>query len=328
MSKIPCRKCKKCGRYSDFISVVCVCEEELVHEPIELIDISGLTSELIGDIDVEIEDKLFVQRCSACGSLNFSINEGNPVKLCWNCHKARIATVVPVKYVSDEPNDNMDGVIADEATIPIEINNNTNSINIQSNIEGSPVVNDEDDDEGDEDDDASVKFWVGQLSQNIENSISKPIKGSAVVSHNNSMGNVTTDVEDDDDDDVEWGSVIDEKSMSRAEPQFFISKNELTIIAVRYGQLSYTIKKTDVPVLLGRDAKLKDFLTHDPRVSNEHLYIDYENNNWIVRDNNSSNGTAVNSKDIGYGGKKILQNGDLLKLGHHSDSMEFKVLIE
>lgn len=325
MSKIPCRKCKQCGKYSDFISVACVCEEELVHEAIELIDISRLTSELIGDIDVEIEDKLFVQRCSACGSLNFSVNEGNPVKLCWNCHKARIATVVPIKYISDEPNDNMDGVVADVATIPIEINNNTNGITIQSKIESSPVVNEEDDDE---DDDASVKFWVRQLSQNIENSISKPIKDSAVVSHNNSTGNVNSDAEDDDDDDIEWGSVIDEKSISRAEPQVFISKNELTIIAVRHGQLSFTIKKSDVPMLLGRDAKLKDFLVQDLRVGNEHLYIDYENNNWIVRDNNSTNGTAVNSKDIGYGGKKVLQSGDLLKLGHHPDSMEFKVLIE
>lgn len=322
MSKIPCRKCKQCGKYSDMASLICVCGAELGNVPGELIDISSLASELIADIDEEIET--FVQKCSACGALNFSISMDEPVKMCWNCHKARIATVVPVKYVSDEPSVNKDSAVADVAETPIETIN-TNSFNAQSDRVSSPVVNDDDDD--DDDDDFSVKFWVGQLSQNIENSISTSIRNSTIVGYNNDIGNELDDV-DDDDDDIEWGSIVDEKSISKVEPQITTSKNELTIIAVRHGQLSYTIKKTDVPVLLGRDAMLKDFLAHDQRVSNKHLYIDYENNNWIVRDNNSSNGTAVNSKDIGYGGKKVLQSGDLLKLGHHPDSMEFKVLIE
>lgn len=327
MSKIPCRKCKQCGKYSDMASLICVCGAELGNVPGELIDISSLASELIADIDEEIET--FVQKCSACGALNFSISMDEPVKMCWNCHKARIATVVPVKYVSDEPSVNKDSAVTDVAGIPIEFRN-TNSINMQSNSVSSPVVNDDDDDD---DDDASpwmnilggIKSATSELSsEKKESVISQPANISQVV-------NPISDDEDDEDDDIDagnWGNILGGNTSIKAEPQVVTRKDELTIIAVRYGQLSFTIKKSDVPMLLGRDAKLKDFLAHDQRVSNEHLYIDYENNNWIVRDNKSSNGTAVNSKDIGYGGKKDLQNGDLLKLGHHPDSMEFKVLIE
>lgn len=324
MSKIPCRKCKQCGKYSDMASLICVCGGELGNVPGELIDTSGLSSELIADIDEEIE--VFAQKCSACGALNFSVSMDDHVKMCWNCHKARIATVAPVKYVSDEPGDNKDSVVADVLETPIEINN-TNSFNAHSNKVSSSIVNNDDDD-----DDASpwmdilggIKTATGGFASERNESVTFSSVNMSQVS-NPIINN------DDDDDDVDagyWGSILGGNTQIKTKPQAVASSNELTIIAVRYGQLSYTIKKTDIPLLLGRDAKLKEFLTHDQRVSNEHLYIDYENNNWIVRDNNSSNGTAVNSKDIGYGGKKVLKNGDLLKLGHHPDSMEFKVLIE
>ena len=323
MSKIPCRKCKKCGKYSDMASLICICGEEIGKIPGELVETSDLSEELIADIDEEIE--VFVQKCSACGALNFSLSEDEPVKMCCNCHKARIATVVPVKYICDELEKSDDGLEDALLESPKKLNS-VNDVFVPNNVPVNAIDDDEDDDE----DDASpwmnilggIKIATGSL-------VSERSEQSDPQQHNTIQ--VSKPIVDDDDDEVDvgnWGNILGGTSQVKTSPQVIIGKSELTIIAVRYGQFSYTIKKTDVPLLLGRDANLKDFLSHDQRVSNEHCYIDYENNNWVVRDNNSSNGTAVNSKDIGYGGKKAIQNGDLLKLGHHQDSMEFKVVIE
>ncbi len=323
MSKIPCRKCKKCGKYSDMASLICVCGEDIGKIPGELVETSDLSAELIAEIDEEIE--VFVQKCSACGALNFSLSEDEPVKMCCNCHKARIATVLPVKYICDELEKSDDGLKDALLESPKKLNS-VNDVFVPNNVPVNAIDDDEDDDE----DDASpwmnilggIKIATGSL-------VSESSEQSAPQQHNTVQ--VSKPIVDDDDDDVDvgnWGNILGGTSLVKTSPQVIIGKSELTIIAVRYGQFSYTIKKTDLPLLLGRDANLKDFLSHDQRVSNEHCYIDYENNNWVVRDNNSSNGTAVNSKDIGYGGKKTIQNGDLLKLGHHQDSMEFKVVIE
>lgn len=325
MSKIPCRKCKKCGKYSDMASLICICGEEIGKIPGELVEISDLPEELIADIDEEIE--VFVQKCSACGALNFSISEDEPVKMCCNCHKARIATVVPVKYICDKlekRDDCLEDVLLEAAKKSISVND----VSEPSNALVNAIEDDEDDDE----DDASPWLNIlGGIRSATGNMTSKHGKQSNLQQSNTIQTSKTIGDDDDDDDDDEagnWGNILGGNYQVKTSPQVTIENSKLTIIAIRYGKFSYTIKKTDVPLLLGRDADLKDFLSRDLRVSNEHCYIDYENNNWIVRDKNSSNGTAVNSKDIGCGGEKVIQNGDLLKLGHHQDSMEFKVLIE
>ena len=80
--------------------------------------------------------------------------------------------------------------------------------------------------------------------------------------------------------------------------------------------------------MLGRSAEQSAFLENDHRVSNRHCYLSYKNGAWYVKDNHSSNGTAVNSRDIGLNGESRLNDGDELKLGHHPDSMAFKVMIK
>ena len=323
MSKIPCRKCKKCGKYSDIASLICVCGEEIGKIPVELVEISDLSEELIADIDLEIE--VFVQKCSACGALNFSLSADEPVKMCCNCHKARIATVVPTKYICDELG-KRDDCIED---VLLETSKKTTSVN-DVFVPSNDLINAIDDDEDDDEDVASP--WLNILGgiRNATGSTTSVRDGQNNLQQSNAIQN-SNPIDDDDEDDEDvgnWGNILGGNFEVKESPQVTIGNSELTIIAIRYGQFSYTIKKTDVPLLLGRDATLKDFLSRDLRVSNEHCYINYENNNWIVRDNHSSNGTAVNSKDIGYGGEKVIQNGDFLKLGHHQDSMEFKVLIE
>ena len=105
-------------------------------------------------------------------------------------------------------------------------------------------------------------------------------------------------------------------------------KASITLTAITYGQFAFTVKASDgKPYLLGRSANQHEFLKHDLRVGNEHCYLVFKNGFWYVIDNHSSNGTAVNSQDIGLDGERILNNGDELKLGHHSDSMAFRITI-
>ncbi len=102
----------------------------------------------------------------------------------------------------------------------------------------------------------------------------------------------------------------------------------ITLTAINYGNFSTRVSITlNESYMLGRSANLSNFLACDGRVGNEHCYLQYKDNAWYVTDNHSSNGTAVNRKDIGYNGKHILRDGDLLTLGHHQDSVTFKITV-
>lgn len=308
-------------------SLICVCGEEIGTIPGEVVETSELSEEYIAEIDEEID--VFVQKCSACGALNFSLATDQAVKICYNCHKARIATIKPVKYTCDEKENRENEPEESLLKAPQTINPKKDEMGANYVPVNSVTDDDDDDDDGD---DASP--WMNLLS-GIEGvtggSISEKNKKGVPQQHDTIpvLKSSTAVNDDDDDDDVgNWDGILGINAQAKTSVQSNAGKEKLTLYAVRYGQCSYTIKKTDVPLLIGRDAELKEFLSHDPRVSNEHCYIDYENNQWVVRDNESSNGTAVNSRDIGLCGKIAIHSGDLLKLGHHSDSMEFKVLIE
>ena len=100
MKKIPCRKCNQCGRYSDLAVLVCECGEDISMLDTMLVDIDNLRDDERGEIDAEL--KVYMQKCSACGALNFTFSDNEPVKMCYNCYKTRIATVEPVEYVGEE----------------------------------------------------------------------------------------------------------------------------------------------------------------------------------------------------------------------------------
>ena len=103
----------------------------------------------------------------------------------------------------------------------------------------------------------------------------------------------------------------------------------MTLTAVTYGKCVFTVSSDmEEDYLLGRNANQRDFLANDIRVGNKHCYLKFKDGAWYVRDNDSSNGTAINSVDIGLGGERVLRDGDVLKLGHHSDSMAFRVSIK
>jgi pSer/pThr/pTyr-binding forkhead associated (FHA) protein len=134
--------------------------------------------------------------------------------------------------------------------------------------------------------------------------------------------------EDDDEDDADWTDILGSKS-TRAKAEPTSKTKRITLTAIRYGRLSFTITARDnMPYMLGRAANQNVFLSQDGRVGNEHCYIFYRDGFWHVKDNHSANGTFVNSRDIGEDGEHVLGDSDTLKLGHHPDSMEFRITIQ
>lgn len=123
---------------------------------------------------------------------------------------------------------------------------------------------------------------------------------------------------EDDEKVVEWGNVLGTQSEIK----------KIILTAKEYGDLSFSITSDKEKYMLGRSANQSEFLAQDRRVGNEHCYLFYQDGYWLVKDNNSKNGTFVDSKDIGINGTHILENGSELKLGHNDDSVAFDIRIE
>ena len=118
--------------------------------------------------------------------------------------------------------------------------------------------------------------------------------------------------------DIGWENILDEKAKTK----------QIHLTAKAYGELSFSITPDDGKYMLGRSAKHGDFLSQDMRIGNEHCYLFYKDGDWFVKDNNSKNGTFVDSRDIGINGVQVLKNGSELKLGHNDNSVAFKISIE
>ena len=316
MSKIPCRKCPGCGLYHGVSALICdECGRELKTVPALLVETEEIPGELYGEINEDAT--VYVQKCSACGALNFSASIDEPVKVCYNCHKTRIASIIPVEYVVNEGSDgasadSVTGKDSDEPELPQE-----------EKVSGGIFALK--DDEDDEDDDSSQ--WqdiLGNIRQTVG---AAPMKKPTTITETSSVPNDGITDELDDEDDADWSGILGSKSKP-TKTDSVATKKEITLTAIRYGRLSFTIEARDNrSYMLGRSANQSSFLSKDGRVGNEHCYIFFRDGFWYVKDNHSANGTAVNSRDIGLNGEHILSDGDELKLGHHPDSMAFRITI-
>lgn len=335
MSKIPCKKCKKCGYYHDLSVAVCeTCGSDLIAIPALLIDTESIPSEQFGKIDETIT--AFVQKCPVCGTLNYTADKTSRVEQCYNCHKRRIKDIAPQSVVVDTQPD--DG--EDTSKFTLSEKNQSDATRPNKSIKGEVLFSNikstdvssayDEDDETDEDEDPNANFWAqalektrtvieskGQPAQKTVASEPQPIQAEKMTS------DYGDDDDDDDDDEIEWNVPLkDSVETERVHP----AKNVITLNAIRYGQYTFSVNAaTETPFLLGRDAHHKEFLGKDGRVSNFHCYLLYKNGMWYVKDNHSSNGTAVNARDIGENGESVLHDGDELRLGHHSDSMAFRI---
>lgn len=315
MSDIPCRKCPKCGFYHDVSMITCSeCQSDLIDVPALLVDIDNIPAEFFGDIDENIH--FFVQKCSACGTMNFTSDKDKPVKICYNCHKARISSISPIEYEFEmreqDAADNPSTILTENGGEDVR----------QGEIAEGQVKYLPDYDEEDDDDDKFETEQFQKMFRNLKRVIdTNPVIEMANINEPDSgkMKDLTEENVKEDDEYADWSNLIDSTKTD---------KKSITLTAIRYGHHSFTLEaKANVPYMLGRYANQREFLSNDLRVGNEHCLIIFKNGCWYVKDNNSANGTAVNSKDIGIGGEHELNDGDELKLGHHSDSMAFRITI-
>ena len=323
MSTIPCKKCPSCGLYHDLTVTICdECGSNIKDVPAIPIDVDSITVEEFGQIEVDGSLPVFVQKCPRCGSLNFTPNPEEPVKRCYNCHKVSIASIVPAEYING----------TNEGENEIAMNHSddsakeTNDYRKPSNNSSSDVEKSNDDDDDEETD--GVALWAGLLQTNIGKAVSsKASKRTAPDSQVLPATSRQPSLDEEDDDNVDWFGIPEKKKISHptGAPG---TGTSITLTAITFGHLSFSIEANEnSPYMLGRSANQGEFLALDGRVGNEHCYIFYKDGFWFVKDNHSANGTAVNSKDIGLNGEHKLNNGDELKLGHHSDSMAFRITI-
>ncbi len=261
MSKTASKQCPNCGLHHALVTAVCGCGTALSTVIAKEVDTEVIPQEKLGTLKPDA--RVFVQVCPACGTLSFTHDASQGVKLCYSCGKARIRTVKPVEYT--EPKSEADGK---EAEAKIDIPNGDEALD--SILE-------------------SVKKTTDEVTAS-----------------------------EDDEAAVTWGAFIEGKK----------TKAKIILSPAFHSKDSATLTEDECPCLLGRSACLAETLAVDGRVSNRHCYIEYKDGVWSVRDNNSANGTFVNYRDIGLGGVCELKTGDVLILGHESDSFTFRVSIE
>lgn len=347
MNRIPCKKCPQCGLFNDFTIEECECGKKLNNIEAQFIDTDKLSPEQYGEVDTSL--KVYVQKCSACGALNYTDDPVHPVKVCYNCHKTRIAAIAPTECVEE------DGEEKQDASAPeVSVSSAVSSLNTQQ-VKGQVLQSQAPyDDDDDDDDDDDFIHWQGIL-ENIQKTVGSTPNSKASQAKTNQqnaqqpVGQSVTqtpsdfDVDDDDNDDNDdnddddevgdWSGILGttpkQKNATTPKQQTVTTpaKKNITLTAIRYGRLSFTVEAGQDTYMLGRSAKQGSFLSQDGRVGNEHCYLFYRNGAWFVKDNNSQNGTAVNSRDIGLNGECMLSDRDELKLGHHPDSMAFRITI-
>lgn len=77
----------------------------------------------------------------------------------------------------------------------------------------------------------------------------------------------------------------------------------------------YVLEKLDMSI--GRLAGSDILLPKDKLASRRHASIHYENGNYVIRDEGSSNGTFVNGQQLEENGSQVLQDRDRLGIGEH-----------
>lgn len=337
MNRIPCKKCPQCGLYNDFTVEECECGKKLNNIEAQFINVYELPSEECGEISTFL--KVYVQKCSACGALNYTDDPSNPVKVCYNCHKTRIAAIAPVECVEADSEDEKKS-----STPEAEVKNGFNAQQTANQVtQDHPPYDANDDDDDDDDDDESVSNWTGILLGNIQKTVGTTLAVKTSQLHTRRVAepkaiqvpNSFDNDDDDDDDEVgDWSGILGTTAKTSSTPSSkrqacpAPTKKDITLTAIQFGRLSFTVEADQDTYMLGRSANQGAFLSQDGRVGNEHCYLFFRNGNWFVRDNNSKNGTAVNSRDIGLNGECMLSDGDELRLGHHPDSVAFRISIK
>lgn len=147
----------------------------------------------------------------------------------------------------------------------------------------------------------------------------------------------TTDIEDDgsyflmkgkqehiDNEIVPWDNLIEDDTLFTHGKCHIILKYVKGII--RY-DFEIRINSEEGEALLGRSGLGKEYFQYDTRVSNEHIYVLYKSGIWIIKDDNSTNGTMINEKIIQPNVEYEVRTGDIVALGKSNNSVRLEVKI-
>lgn len=306
MGKIPCRLCGGCGLYNGAGVEICECGADLRDVPFLLVD-EPIPPERYGEIDKSLP--VYVQKCPVCGTENFTEDPDRRVKICCNCGKYRVASVKPVLFQKETEQTPPDRTEEEPAE-------GLDAFEEPPEGPSSPLGKKEPEEE-----DGAVLRWLRVLEgvrKSVEGSLEageRPDEGGSEASSDEGGADAASG----------WEALLGKK----ASPPPGEREPSLTLTALRYGKMSLTLAagQRGLPYVLGRSAGCGKFLSKDLRVSNEHCSLSFERGRWTVTDCRSTNGTAVNRQFLESGGNRTLQDGDELTLGHHPDSMAFRVTI-
>ena len=279
MARVPCIVCPNCGLHSGIAEKTCLCGAALDRRMARLVEEAEAKPRGRWDPKTPV----YVQKCSNCGTLNFTTEEESPVRQCCKCHKARVASAARVLYEDEEARRREEQ--AEES--------------------------------GPAGDSQAASGWE-QLARGVTNAVSGLSDAPAEEprEEKEEPGQPDYQVQE-----------VEDPPTDDSDPEE-VGKSTLTLTALRYGkcELTLTSDQKDLPCQLGRSAVLADFLALDRRVGNRHCRIHYDGG-WVVTDTNSLNGVGVNDRILDINASSPLRDGDTLILGHHRDSMAFRVTI-
>ena len=84
------------------------------------------------------------------------------------------------------------------------------------------------------------------------------------------------------------------------------------------GILKYFKFPEDKMTVFGREDHVNFQICNDSRISREHFSIGKDEDNFVIIDLGSSNGTYLNDKKLEANSTVILKDGDKISAGHHN----------
>lgn len=105
-----------------------------------------------------------------------------------------------------------------------------------------------------------------------------------------------------------------------------VSQNQLTNKEIQSEYYLYLIRNLNgekitidvTPFTIGKDSANMDFVLNNDSVSRHHATIIYENGDYFIMDNNSTNGTTIEGIKLQPGEKGEIGNGYIISLGNES----------
>ena len=309
MAKTACRLCGKCNKYYDISVSKCSCGESLMRKKYELIDLSSLreeAAERVGEINPELV--FYQKKCPHCGRINYSVSENDRSAVCVYCNNPGIRYGKAVRYEEEEviPAEEKNQWGKCRENILEELNSNTGNTGADKSKDNiTETENTVAADAVAEETEPGKTESEKTESEKIESEKSESEKDITV----NAAAEETTS---------------DEFDVSSSWELF---SDTIVFTAFLHGNVTFEISPEEgkKQVLLGRGAAQAELLSQDGYTSNEHCYIIFRDNSWYVRNNNPRNGTFLNNTLLQPTEERKLEENDLLKLGHHVNSMQFKI---